>query len=107
MKKMTKVLMGAGAIAMSAMAMNAQAADGKALYTEKNCHTCHGADGKAPIMPLYPKLAGQNKDYMVAQMKDIKSGARSNGMSMAMKAMVANVTDEEFEAIAAYLAGVQ
>ncbi|MEO2280325.1 c-type cytochrome [Pseudoalteromonas sp. YIC-468] len=107
MKKMTKVLMGAGAIAMSAMAMNAQAADGKALYTEKNCHTCHGADGKAPIMPLYPKLAGQNKDYMVAQMKDIKSGARSNGMSMAMKAMVANVSDEEFEAIAAYLAGVQ
>ncbi|MEO2267219.1 c-type cytochrome [Pseudoalteromonas sp. YIC-656] len=107
MKKMTKVLMGAGAIAMSAMAMNAQAADGKALYTEKNCHTCHGADGKTPIMPLYPKLAGQNKDYMVAQMKDIKSGARSNGMSMAMKAMVANVSDEEFEAIAAYLAGVQ
>ncbi|WP_440589877.1 c-type cytochrome [Pseudoalteromonas pernae] len=104
---MTKVLMGAGAIAMSAMAMNAQAADGKALYTEKNCHTCHGADGKTPIMPLYPKLAGQNKDYMVAQMKDIKSGARSNGMSMAMKAMVANVSDEEFEAIAAYLAGVQ
>ncbi len=107
MKKMTKVLMGAGAIAMSAMAMNAQAADGKALYTEKNCHTCHGADGKAPIMPLYPKLAGQNKEYMVKQMQDIKSGARSNGMSMAMKAMVANVSDEEFEAIAAYLAGVQ
>lgn len=107
MKKMTKVLMGAGAIAMSAMAMNAQAADGKALYTEKNCHTCHGADGKTPIMPLYPKLAGQNKDYMVKQMQDIKSGARSNGMSAAMKAMVMNVTDEEFEAIAGYLAGVE
>ena len=99
--------MGAGAIAMSAMAMNAQAADGKALYTEKNCHTCHGADGKTPIMPLYPKLAGQNKDYMVKQMQDIKSGARSNGMSAAMKAMVMNVTDEEFEAIAGYLAGVE
>ena len=107
MKKMTKVLMGAGAIAMSAMAMNAQAADGKALYTEKNCQTCHGADGKTPIMPLYPKLAGQNKDYMVKQMQDIKSGARSNGFSGAMMAMVLKVTDEEFEAIAGYLAGVE
>ena len=107
MKKFTKVLMGAGAIAVSAMAMNAQAADGKALYTEKNCHTCHGADGNAPIMPLYPKLAGQNKEYLVAQMKDIKSGARANGMSMAMKAMVANVSDEEFAAIAEYLASVK
>ena len=69
--------------------------------------TCHGADGKAPIMAMYPKLNGQNKEYLVAQMKDIKSGARNNGMSMAMKAMVATVTDEEFEAIADYLSKVQ
>jgi len=33
--------------------------------------------------------------------------ARSNGMSMAMKAMVATVTDEEFAAIADYLANVK
>ncbi|MDX1361868.1 MAG: cytochrome c, partial [Pseudoalteromonas tetraodonis] len=46
-------------------------------------------------------------EYLVAQMKDIKSGARNNGMSMAMKAMVATVTDEEFEAIADYLSKVQ
>lgn len=107
MKNVTKVLVGAGALALSVMTMNAQAADGKALYTEKNCHTCHGADGKAPIMPLYPKLAGQNKEYMVAQMKDIKSGKRANGLSAAMKAMVMNVSDEEFVAIAEYLANVK
>ncbi len=58
-------------------------------------------------MGMYPKLNGQNKDYLVAQMKDIKSGARNNGMTMAMKAMVATVTDEEFEAIADYLANVK
>jgi cytochrome c len=40
-------------------------------------------------------------------MKDIKSGARANGMSMAMKAMVANVSDAELEAIADYLFKVQ
>jgi cytochrome c len=58
-------------------------------------------------MPLYPKLNGQNKEYLAAQTKDIKSGARANGMSMAMKAMVANVSDEEIDAIAAYLAAVK
>lgn len=107
MKKLTKVFVGTGALALSALTMNVHAADGKALYTEKNCHTCHGADGKAPIMPLYPKLAGQNKEYMVAQMKDIKSGKRNNGMSAAMKAMVMNISDAEFEAIAEYLANVK
>ncbi|AOT07110.1 cytochrome C [Pseudoalteromonas luteoviolacea] len=86
---------------------NVAAADGKALYTAKLCQTCHGAEGKAPIMPLYPKINGQSKEYTLAQMKDIKSGKRSNGMSAAMKAMVANVSDAELEAIAEYLSTVK
>ncbi|MFQ5661560.1 MAG: c-type cytochrome [Gammaproteobacteria bacterium] len=79
------------------------AADGKALYTQKLCVTCHGEAGNKPIMPQYPKLAGQNKEYMLQQIKDIKSGQRSNGMSAAMKALVANVGDEDIDAIADYL----
>jgi cytochrome c len=107
MKKMTKILAGT-AIAMAGfMANSAMAEDGAALYTAKGCMACHGADGKAPIMPQYPKLAGQNKEYLVAQMKDIKSGARANGMSMVMKPMVASVSDQELDAIAAYLASVK
>ena len=47
--------------------------DGATLYLRRNCVACHGADANTPIMPNYPKLAGQNKDYAVAQMKDIKS----------------------------------
>ncbi|AZZ99383.1 MULTISPECIES: c-type cytochrome [unclassified Pseudoalteromonas] len=107
MSKM-KQLMLASTLAVAALsAGTASAADGKALYTAKMCQTCHGAEGKAPIMPVYPKLAGQNKEYLFAQMKDIKSGARSNGMSAAMKAMTANVSDAELEAIADYLSKVQ
>ncbi len=107
MSKIKTLLLGAGISLAASLSFNAAAADGAALYTAKNCQTCHGAEGKAPIMGMYPKLNGQNKDYLVAQMKDIKSGARSNGMSMAMKAMVATVTDEEFAAIADYLANVK
>ncbi len=107
MSKIKTLLLGASLAVAASASFSTMAADGEALYTAKNCQTCHGADGKAPIMAMYPKLNGQNKEYLVAQMKDIKSGARNNGMSMAMKAMVATVTDEEFEAIADYLSKVQ
>ncbi|MEI8642145.1 c-type cytochrome [Pseudoalteromonas sp. Hal099] len=103
MSKMKALIVGAGISLAASFSFNAAAADGEALYTQKMCQTCHGAEGKAPIMGAYPKINGQNKDYLVAQMKDIKSGARSNGMTAAMKAMVATVTDEELEAIADYL----
>ncbi len=83
------------------------AADGKALYGQRLCITCHGPDGKSPIQTTYPKLAGQNKEYLVQQITDIKSGARNNGLTNVMKPIVANVTDEEIDAIAEYLSGVQ
>ena len=83
------------------------AADGAALYTAKGCVACHGADGNTPIMPTYPKLAGQTAEYALAQMKDIKSGARSNGQSAVMKGIVAALSDEDLSAIATYLAGLK
>ncbi|MGO2010338.1 MAG: c-type cytochrome [Pseudoalteromonas sp.] len=107
MSKITKILLGAGLSLTATLSLNTQAADGAALYTAKSCQTCHGAEGKEPIMAMYPKLNGQNKEYLLAQMKDIKSGARNNGMSMAMKAMVASVTEEEMTAIAEYLSQVK
>ncbi len=86
---------------------SAMAADGASLYQTKTCFACHGPDANTPIMPLYPKLAGQNKEYAVQQMKDIKSGARANGMSPAMKAIMQSVSDDEIAAIAEWLATLQ
>ena len=54
-------------------------------------------------MPSYPKLAGQNAAYSFQQMKDIKSGARSNGLSVVMQAVMQMVSEEEMEAIADWL----
>ncbi|KHD06372.2 cytochrome C [Candidatus Thiomargarita nelsonii] len=79
------------------------AAKGAALYNNKGCTACHGADAQTPIMPSYPKLAGQNKDYAVAQMKDIKSGARNNGLTALMKGIMASVSDAEMEDMAEWL----
>ena len=79
-------------------------ADGEKLYKTKTCSTCHGKDGKTPIMPMYPKIAGQNKEYTLQQMVDIKSGARSNGQSAAMKGVMHLVSEEEIQALAEYIA---
>ena len=80
------------------------AADGAELYKTKTCFTCHGKDGKTPIMPTYPKIAGQNKEYTLQQLIDIKSGARSNGQSAAMKGVMHLVNEEEMQALADYIA---
>lgn len=80
------------------------ALDGATLFKQKICNTCHGETGAQPIMPLYPKVSGQNAPYLMQQMKDIRDGKRTNGLSVAMKAVVGTVTDEEFQAIADWLA---
>lgn len=51
------------------------------------CAACHGPDGNS-VAPNFPKLAGQHADYVVKQLKEFKSGERTdatmNGMSMAL-----------------------
>ncbi len=91
-----------------ALGINAGArADGAELYKSKTCWSCHGKDAKTPLLPVYPKLAGQNADYAYNQMKDIKSGARANGQSAAMKGVMALVNDAEMREIADWLASLK
>ena len=92
---------------MLVMSPSVFAADGEALYASKGCLACHGADGKSPIAPAYPKVVGQSKEYTEQQMKDIKSGARSNGQSAVMKGIMAAVSDEEITALSEYLSGLE
>ena len=92
------------------LSSGASALDGGALYKDPKkggCTACHGKDAKTPIMPMYPKLAGQNEAYLVQQMKDIQSGARNNGQTAAMKGVMHMVNEEEIAAIAKYLSSLQ
>lgn len=97
--KIVMTLLAAAFVAAPAAA----APDGAALYQEKTCWSCHGKDGKKTLTPAFPKVAGQNAAYAEQQMKDIKSGARSNGQSAAMKGVMELVNDEEIKALAEYL----
>jgi cytochrome c553 len=87
-------------------AMTIAGKNGEVLYSQKICVTCHGPEGKAPIHPSYPRIGNQNKDYLVQQLRDIKSGARNNGITSVMSSIVQNVNDDEMIAIAEYLSKV-
>lgn len=87
-----------------ASSTKAIAGNGATLYKAKACQTCHGPDGKTPLLPAYPKIAGQNAEYLIQQITDIRDGQRSNGLSAAMKPMTSNLRDPEIKAIANWLA---
>jgi cytochrome c len=82
----------------------AGALSGAELYQQRTCVACHGPDAKTPILPEYPKLAGQNAAYLLRQMQDIKSGARNNANTPAMKGVMHLVSDEELRVLAEWLA---
>ncbi len=99
---------GVAALLLAVGAARAQAddLDGATLYATKTCIACHGADAKSPILPEYPKLAGQNEAYILQQMKDIKSGARTNGNTAAMAGVMHLVNEAEIEVLSKYIAGL-
>jgi cytochrome c len=102
--KASKLLVPAVFAALSLTVSATVLADGAELYKKKTCWSCHGKDANSPIMPMYPKLAGQGADYAYNQMKDIKSGARNNGQTAAMKGVMGLVNDAEMREIADWLA---
>ena len=104
MKPVTPILISLVMLASAAVGTPAMAADGATLYKTRTCFTCHGGDGNTPIMDAYPKIAGQNAAYSLQQMKDIKSGARANGLSAAMKGIMHLVNDDEMKLLADYIA---
>jgi cytochrome c len=86
---------------------SAEPPDGETLFNQRTCFTCHGKDGKTPILPSYPLIAGQNAQYVLQQLKDIKSGARNNGSSPAMSGVMHLVNDEEMMILAEYISNME
>ena len=66
------------------------------------CMICHGADlrGLGPV----PGLAGRSPSYIVRQLYDMKQGARHGQWAELMKAVVAELSEADMVAIAAYTA---
>ena len=50
------------------------------------CAACHGQDGNGGADPIWPKLAGQDPDYIAKQLADFKAGRRKNAIMSGMVA---------------------
>ncbi|MCC7463595.1 MAG: cytochrome c [Gammaproteobacteria bacterium] len=100
-------VIGIAAVAVLTAALGSAAhADGATLYVQKTCATCHGKDGRSPLLPEYPKIAGQNARYAERQMLDIKEGARANGDSASMQGVMVPVSEADIRELADYLASL-
>lgn len=65
------------------------------------CAICHGAELKG--LGEVPPIIGRSPEYIYRQLNDIKIGTRNGAWTPLMKAVVANLTDEDMVAVAAYL----
>jgi cytochrome c553 len=66
------------------------------------CSSCHGFQGRS-ISPTFPRLAGQQKDYLVAQLKAFRDKTRADPHAKTyMWGMAAHLSDATIEGIAAY-----
>ena len=69
------------------------------------CGTCHGPNGNS-TNPKYPRLAGQNPNYLATQLKAFRSQTRGDPDAIGyMWGMAAELDDASIEALAAYYAG--
>lgn len=91
-------LVGAGEVLVYA---GRRAADGAEVTA---CVMCHNAVGDLDEIPIAPPLAGQPVDYITAQLKAWRTGARRGSPLNVMAGIADAMTEEEIAAVAAFYA---
>jgi cytochrome c553 len=83
---------------------SAQSSEAQALYTRSlaaTCANCHGTDGKVAPGSAVASIAGMDRNYLAAQLKAFKSGARS---ATVMHQISKGYSDAQIEVLAGYFA---
>ena len=65
-----------------------------------SCFLCHGAEGES-ASEVFPRLAGQNAEYIAKQLENFKNGKRK---SSAMANMVTDLSPEDMAALGQFYA---
>lgn len=88
-------------------------AEGQKIYKGGNagsgvpaCASCHGPSG-AGIPSQFPRLAGQHAKYVLSQLKNLRSGDRTNDGGKMMQTIARKMTDQEMKAVAEYVNGLR
>ncbi len=96
-----------GCLSAAALVVGAAEAAGDAAagqWKVNTCLGCHGVENYFSVYPSYrvPKISGQHGDYIVAALKDYRTGARKHPT---MRANASALSDQDIDDIAAYLSG--
>jgi len=67
------------------------------------CQTCHGVDGRATVAGI-PNLSGQQKEYLVEQLRAYRSGGRRNEQ---MSIIAKMLTDADIDNVAEWYSGIK
>jgi len=65
------------------------------------CAACHGAEGQG--MAVFPKLAGQNKDYIVSRLNAYKNRETVGNMSSTMWSQAGMLSDAQMDMIGDFI----
>ena len=94
-----RVLVLAAAMALCLAPVQADEARAKKIIGG-SCFLCHGSDGES-ASEVFPRLAGQNAEYIAKQLENFKNGTRK---STAMASMVSSLSPEDMEALGQFYA---
>ena len=68
------------------------------------CSSCHGLDGRS-VSPTFPRLAGQQHDYLVSQLQAFRDHTRADPHAHTyMWGMAATLSDATIDGVATYYA---
>lgn len=75
------------------------------LLAKGACNSCHGPNFSKPIDPSYPKIAGQNRDYLYIALKSYKTDGNATWgrSSPVMGAIAKQFSNAELKEIANYI----
>lgn len=70
------------------------------------CSACHGPEGDGNYLALFPRLSGQNSEYVVDQLNKFKNDKRQSDPNGMMRDIASRMSDKEMEAVASYVQGL-
>lgn len=89
-----------GSMVAPALAADAPAAP---AMVRTLCQNCHGENGVA-VLPGAANLSGQQKEYLVAQLRAFRSGSRQNPQ---MSIVAKTLTDGDIESLAQWYSAIK
>ncbi len=102
MKSAAALAIMAGLLSVAACTGKGTGGDMSAAGMEHVCSSCHGPQGRS-INPTFPNLAGQQKDYIEAQLKAFRDHTRADPHAHTyMWGMAAHLSDATIDGVAAF-----